>query len=116
MTEPEFEDIRASARLPHLDIDIQHRRARDGGAEQISISLQATPSFHAFGEFLAANPFAFWARLAYVAWLPWLNATQGLSSPSGLAAIPSTAPSESLTKQSRSGAGTSSAGRTSKGR
>jgi hypothetical protein len=46
-----------------------------GDAEQISINLQAVPSFEAFGRFLeTANPFAFWAQAARLAWFPWLAA------------------------------------------
>jgi hypothetical protein len=62
---------RAVARLPGLDIAVEHRRLPN--AEQISIHLQAMPSFAAFGDFLdAANPFAFWARAAHMTMLPWL--------------------------------------------
>ena len=65
---------RATARLPGLDIEIMHRRAVKGHAEQISINLRAVPSFEAFGRALeAANPFAFWAQAAQLAWLPWLE-------------------------------------------
>jgi hypothetical protein len=40
-----------------LDIEIIHRRSLK--AEQISINLQAMPSFEAFGRFLeTTNPFA----------------------------------------------------------
>src|SRR5213083_1596951 len=43
-----------------LDIEIVHRRSPDGEAEQLSINLQAAPSFEALGRVLeAANPFAF---------------------------------------------------------
>src|SRR5262245_742076 len=64
----------AAARLPGLDIEIMHRRAVEGDAEQISINLRAAPSFEAFGRALeAANPFAFWAQAAQLAWLPWLE-------------------------------------------
>ena len=64
----------ATARLPGLDIEIMHRRALEGHAEQISINLTAVPSFEAFGRPLeAANPFAFWAQAAQLAWLPWLE-------------------------------------------
>jgi len=85
---------RASARLPGLDIEIMHRRAVDHHAEQISINLKAVPSFEAFGRALeAANPFAFWAQAAQLAWLPWLETlalarelTPSLPRPSGDAA------------------------------
>jgi hypothetical protein len=72
MPQSDFDETRASGRLPHLDIEIVHRRARDGGAEQLLISLQATPSFHAFAHFLeAANPFQLWMNIAQMMWSPW---------------------------------------------
>jgi hypothetical protein len=82
---------RATAHLPGLDIEIMHRRAVEGHAEQISINLKAVPSFEAFGRVLeAANPFAFWAQAAQLAWLPWLETlslaralTPSLPRPSG---------------------------------
>ena len=56
---------RATARLPGLDIEIIHRRSLNDEAEQISINLQAMPSFEAFGQFLeTANPLAFEPRLS----------------------------------------------------
>jgi hypothetical protein len=68
---------RATARLPGLDIEITHRRSTSGEAEQISINLQAVPSFDAFSRFVeSANPLAFWAKALQMAWLPWLAATQ----------------------------------------
>ena len=68
---------KASARLPGLNIEIVHRQSPDGTSEQISISLQAVPSFEAFGRFLeAANPFAFWVQAGQLAWLPWLEAAR----------------------------------------
>ena len=73
--------MRAVAHLPGLDIEVTHRRAPD--AEHISIHLQATPSFEAFGSFLdAANPFAFWMKTAQMLWAPWLNAARMLTLPS----------------------------------
>jgi hypothetical protein len=40
------------------------------------ISLQAAPSFAAFGRFLeATNPFLFWMRFAQTAWTPWFDAS-----------------------------------------
>jgi hypothetical protein len=43
---------RATARLPGLNIEIIHRRSPNDEAEQISINLQAMPSFEAFGRLL----------------------------------------------------------------
>lgn len=88
----DFDETRASARLPHLDIDIVHRRSREGDAEQISINLQAVPSFSAFSQFLeTANPFQFWARLAQLTWLPWLTALRSTSALPGFGHIPTSA-------------------------
>jgi hypothetical protein len=73
---------RASAHLPGLDIEIMHWRAAEGHAEQISINLRAVPSFEAFGRGLeTANPFAFWAQAAQLAWLPWLETARVLALP-----------------------------------
>jgi hypothetical protein len=77
---------RATASLPGLDIEVTHRRSPI--AEHISIHLQATPSFEAFGRFLeSANPFAFWAeatRLAWLPFLPWLGAAHAPMPPASL--------------------------------
>src|SRR5579862_2254996 len=82
----EDDTTHAVARLPGLDITVMHRRSSD--AEQISIHLQAMPSFEAFGRFLGTtNPFAFWAQAAQLAWspwlalFPWLNTTRVLQDP-----------------------------------
>jgi hypothetical protein len=72
----ESDATKATAHLPGLDIEIVHRRSPDGEAEQISINLRAVPSFEAFGRLIeTANPFAFWAQAARLAWLPWLALT-----------------------------------------
>ncbi len=72
----DVDETRATARLPNLDIDISHRVARDGHAEQLTITLQAVPSFDAFGRFLEANPLQAWMQLMQLAWQPWLMALQ----------------------------------------
>jgi hypothetical protein len=85
----EDDTTRATARLPGLEIEIVHRRLPGGEAEQISINLQAMPSFEAFGRFLeTANPFALWAQAAQTAWLPWLEATRTLMLPWTIASAP----------------------------
>lgn len=48
----EVDATRATARLPGLEIEVVHRRSPSGDAEQISINLQAVPSFEAFGRFI----------------------------------------------------------------
>jgi hypothetical protein len=81
-TARDSDGITATARLPGLAIEIVHRRAPGGEAEQISIHLQAVPSFEAFGRFAETmNPFAFWAQAMQMAWLPWLAVTQVLGAP-----------------------------------
>lgn len=74
--------VRATARLPGLDIEIVHHRSPTGDTEQISINLQAVPSFEAFGRFVeAANPFAFWIEATRLAWFPWLEVARALTLP-----------------------------------
>ena len=74
---PVVDTEKATAHLPGLDIEIVHRWSARGDAEQISIVLQAVPSFEAFGRFIeATNPFAFWAQAAWLAWSPWLEAAR----------------------------------------
>ena len=81
--------IRATADLPGLKIEIVHRRPPGGDAEQISINLQAVPSFEAFGRVLeTSNPFAFWAQAAHMAWLPWIEAMRTLMLPWSAAVAP----------------------------
>jgi len=78
----ETDTTRATANLPGLEIEIIHRRSPGADAEQISIHLQAVPSFQAFGRFFeTANPFAVWVQAAQMAWLPWLGAACTLMLP-----------------------------------
>jgi hypothetical protein len=73
---------RATAHLPGLDIEIVHRRSPGAEVEQISINLQAVPSFEAFGRFLeTTNPFTLWAQAAQLALFPWLGAARALMVP-----------------------------------
>jgi hypothetical protein len=82
----DVEPTRATAHLPGLDIEIVHRRSPGGEAEQISINMQAVPSFEAFGRFVeAANPFAFWAQAVQLMWSPWLEAARTFALPFGAA-------------------------------
>ena len=75
---PEHDMMRATARLPGLEIEVARTQSAD--AERISIHLQATPSFEAFGRlFEAANPFTFWMQAMQMAWSPWLQAASALT-------------------------------------
>jgi hypothetical protein len=68
-----MDETRATARLPHLNLEIVHRRLPEQQLEQLAIRLSASPSFHAFARFLelqalfwpwlALNPLAVWQRL-----------------------------------------------------
>ena len=72
--EPQYDETRAVAKLPSLEIEIIHRRNRDDTGEMIGISLHAAPSFAAFDRyFAAANPWLFWTQLVEAAWAPWLG-------------------------------------------
>ncbi len=73
MAESDYEETLATARLPHLDIEVLRRRPWEGNEEQILISLRAVPSFEAFGRLMeASNPLLFWTRMMQTAWSPWL--------------------------------------------
>jgi hypothetical protein len=74
MSQGFFDETKATARLPNLDIEIVRSLSPAGDAERLTISLQAAPSVAAFGRFLeATNPFLFWMRFAQTAWTPWLG-------------------------------------------
>jgi hypothetical protein len=84
----EIDATKARAHLPGLDIEIVHRWSPEGDVEEISINLKAVPSFEAFGRFLEqANPFAFWAQAARLAWFPWLAAAHAVMLPPSSAPI-----------------------------
>lgn len=80
MPQREYEETRAVAHLPNLQIEIIHGRSPAGDAERLSINLLAVPSFGAFRSYVeAANPFVFWMRFAQRAWAPWLGAVPAFS-------------------------------------
>ena len=86
-----FDETRATARLPNLDIEIIHGRSADGDAERLSISVLAVPSFEAFGRYIeAANPFLFWMRVAQTAWAPWLGSAPASLPPGRFPRFPGT--------------------------
>jgi hypothetical protein len=87
-----FDETKATARLPNLDIEIVRSRSPAGDAERITISLQAAPSFEAFGRFLeATNPFLFWMRFTQMAWKPWLGASAAMLPSMNFGRLPATA-------------------------
>jgi hypothetical protein len=65
---------RATARLPGLEIELQHRWLGEQG-EEIALRLRAIPSFEAFWQSMErANPFVFWVEANRLAWAPWIAA------------------------------------------
>jgi hypothetical protein len=65
--------MRATAQLPGLEVEIVHRRSPAGDREQISITMQAVPSFAAFEQYWhAMNPFVLWAEAVRLAWTPFV--------------------------------------------
>ena len=74
----EYDEIRATARLPNLDIEILHRRPWEGNEQQIVVMLRAVPSFEAVGRWLeASNPLLVWSRMMEAAWSPWVHGLTG---------------------------------------
>lgn len=68
----DYNDVKAIAHLPNLDIEILHRRPWEGNEEMLSITLRARPSFEAFFHFIeSANPLVMWMRAIETAWAPW---------------------------------------------
>jgi hypothetical protein len=98
---------KATAHLPGLEIEIVHRQSPAGDSEQLSINLQAVPSFEAFGRFLeAANPFAFWA----LAWSPWVDIARTMMLPGGLVPLLPKPDSEAMPRASEQPASITIAG------
>ena len=74
MDRSEYDETRATARLPNLDIEILHRRPWEGDEEQLVVMLRAVPSFEAFGRLLeASNPLLAWTRMMEAVWSPWVG-------------------------------------------
>jgi hypothetical protein len=86
MDRSEYDETRATARLPNLDIAILHRRPWEGDEEQLVVMLRAVPSFEAFGRLLeASNPLLAWTRIMEAVWSPWVR---GLTAALGQPARP----------------------------
>ena len=79
----EYDETRATARLPNLDIEILHRRPWEGNEEQLVVMLRAVPSFEAVGRWLeVSNPLLVWTRMMQAAWSPWVHGLTTALSPS----------------------------------
>jgi hypothetical protein len=96
------DETRATARLPHLEVEIRYRRLPEGQVEQLAISLEATPSFADFAQFLdrqapwpllALQPWLVWGQVVRAAWQPWLAAV------SAVTGVPSSGPRAHLPEE-----------------
>jgi hypothetical protein len=69
MPTSDYDETWATARLPHVDVNILHRRAWEGGAEQLLVTVRAVPSTEVFRRVLEiSNPFVVWTRMMEAAW------------------------------------------------
>jgi hypothetical protein len=83
MEKSPYDETRATARLPNLDIEILHRRPWEGNEEHLMVTLRAVPSFEAFGRLLeASNPLLVWTRMMEAAWSPWVRGISTALAPS----------------------------------
>ena len=83
MVESAYDETRATARLPNLDVEILHRRPWEGNEEQLVVMLRAVPSFEAVGRWLeVSNPLVVWTRMMEAAWSPWVHGLTTALSPS----------------------------------
>ena len=72
------DETRAVARLPHLEIEIRHRKVPEEGAELLSINLRATPDLDSavalLDPFRLVDPTRLWSTWAtFNPWLAWLE-------------------------------------------
>jgi hypothetical protein len=89
-----MDETRAVAKLPHLDIEVTHRRLSEENAEQLTISVRAVPSLgavarwlelHPAWPWLVMSPLAVWQRAMMSLWgpmqtgWPWTEAGQSLA-------------------------------------
>jgi hypothetical protein len=63
-----MDEFRARARLPHLDVEIRHRRLPEDEGEEIQLSLRASPSLEIATRSLMPAAWAWLALSPYVAW------------------------------------------------
>ena len=62
------DETRAVARLPHLDIEIRHRKVPEEGEELLSVTLRGKPDLDAAAAML--DPFRLFS--VWAAFNPWL--------------------------------------------
>src|SRR3954468_14949360 len=83
MDKSPYDETRATARLPNLDIEVLHRRPWEGNEEHLVVTLRAVPSFESFGRLSeASNPFLVWTRMMEAMCAPWVRGLTTAFSPS----------------------------------
>jgi hypothetical protein len=79
----------ARVQLPRVNIEITHSSAPEHNSERLSITIEAVPSFAAFGRYFeAADPFTYWSAAVRLAWLPWLGVARAAMLPGRIDATP----------------------------
>jgi len=83
-----MDEVKATARLPGLDIELKRRVDEQEGVEYVSVTLRAVPSLDAFT--LALQPMALplalwqgWFDMAHAFWQPFLPAQEPKRLPKG---------------------------------
>ena len=75
MPTSDYDETWATARLPNVDVGILHRRAWEGDAEQLLVTVRAVPPAEVFSRLLEiSNPLVVWTRMMEAAWAPWIGA------------------------------------------
>src|SRR3954447_15904787 len=83
MDKSPYDETRATARLPNLDVEIVHRRPWEGNEEHLMVTLRAVPSDEALGRLLeVSNPLLVWTRMMEAMWSPWVGGLTTVLSPS----------------------------------
>jgi hypothetical protein len=76
-----MDETRAVARLPSLDIEIEHRRLPEEDAEELRVTIRGAPSLNAatgllqsaaLWPWLALSPLLAWQQALQAVWAPWL--------------------------------------------
>jgi hypothetical protein len=74
-----MDETRAVAKLPHLNIEVTHRRLSEEDAQQLTVSVRAVPSFGAVARWLELHPA--WPWLAMSSFAAWHRTILGLWGP-----------------------------------
>ena len=82
MVSGDYDETRAFARLPNLDIALIHRAG--GAGEELMLALRAVPSFAARRDLTGADLVLSWMRLSQAFCRTWLDCITAVTTPPGL--------------------------------